>query len=88
MCFVVASKMENKKMENTETNSNVDKDKKNWKLKFFYYNSLDKRMIVPSRNPVFGPTLNFASPYTAILLVAVVVLVILMALIPDLIAGR
>ena len=75
-------------MKNTEANSNFDKDKKNWKLKFFYYHSHDKRMIVPSKNPVFGPTLNFASPYTAILLVAVVVLVILMAIIPNFIAGH
>ena len=75
-------------MENTEANSNIYKDKKNWKLKFFYYNSHDKRMIVPSKNPVFGPSLNFASPYTAILLVAVVALVILMAIIPNFIVGN
>jgi|LakMenEpi03Aug12_release.lakeMendotaPanAssembly.Ray.scaffolds.fasta_scaffold4776470_1 uncharacterized membrane protein len=75
-------------MENTEANSNIDKDKKNWKLKLFYYNSHDKRMIVPSKNPVFGPTLNFASPYTAILLIAVVALVLLMVIIPDFVAGR
>ena len=74
-------------MKNTEATSNEDNDKKHWKLKFFYYNSHDKRMIVPNRNPTFGLTLNFASPYTVILLIAVFVLVILMAIISDLITG-
>jgi uncharacterized membrane protein len=65
----------------------MHKDPSNWKWGLFYFNPQDKRTIVPKRNPFFGLTLNFASPYSVLLLIGTVVLVLLMIMIPKIIAG-
>lgn len=48
----------------------------NWKG-IFYFNRRDPRIIVPKLNPAMGWTLNFASPYTYIGLIAFIVVAIL-----------
>ena len=76
-------------MEND--NKTIDefiRDKQNWKLGLFYFNRADKRTIVPSRRKGLGPTLNFASSYTILLLFGTIALVILMDIIPNFIAGK
>lgn len=37
-----------------------ERDKTNYKWKIFYFNPLDKRVIVPKPNPDFGISFNFA----------------------------
>jgi uncharacterized membrane protein len=49
---------------------------RNWRGPF-YFNRKDARLIVPKSNPSMGWTLNFASPYTY---VAVVLIIIIAAL--------
>lgn len=39
-----------------------EKDSKNYKWGFFYYNPADERLFVPKRNPNMGVTINFAKP--------------------------
>jgi uncharacterized membrane protein len=51
------------------------KNRNNWKWAF-YFNNKDRRVIVPKANPGLGWTLNFASPYTYILLVIVIAIVV------------
>ena len=48
----------------------------NWKG-VFYFNKRDPRIIVPKLNPAMGWTLNFASPYTYIGLIALIALALL-----------
>ncbi len=48
----------------------------NWKGPF-YFNRKDYRLIVPKSNPTMGWTLNFASPYTYLAVVAIVAIVVL-----------
>jgi len=47
----------------------------NWKGPF-YFNRNDPRILVPKRNPSMGWTLNFASPYSYILLIAIALIII------------
>jgi uncharacterized membrane protein len=54
-----------KEIENT-----MNKNPNNWKG-IFYFNLRDYRLIVPKNNPYLGWTLNFASPYTYMFLIAI-----------------
>jgi uncharacterized membrane protein len=54
-----------KEIENT-----MNKNPNNWKG-IFYFNRSDYRIIVPKNNPYLGWTLNFASPYTYLFLIAI-----------------
>ena len=54
-----------KEIENT-----MNKNPNNWKG-IFYFNRSDYRIIVPKNNPYMGWTLNFASPYTYLFLIAI-----------------
>jgi uncharacterized membrane protein len=54
-----------KEIENT-----MNKNPNNWKG-IFYFNRNDYRIIVPKNNPYMGWTLNFASPYTYLFLIAI-----------------
>lgn len=54
-----------KEIENT-----MNKNPNNWKG-IFYFNRKDYRLIVPKRDPSLGWTLNFASPYTYLFLIAI-----------------
>ena len=61
-----------KEIENT-----MNKNPNNWKG-IFYFNKQDYRIIVPKKNPYLGWTLNFASPYTYIFLLAIIGICLLM----------
>ena len=43
----------------------------NYKWGIFYFNSQDPRTIVSKRNPGMGFTLNFASPYSYLLILGI-----------------
>lgn len=49
-------------------------DPENYKWGFFYYNPDDPRTIVPKRIKEFGWTLNFASPYSYLIIVSIIIL--------------
>ncbi|HOW39313.1 MAG TPA: DUF5808 domain-containing protein [Bacteroidales bacterium] len=57
---------ETKEMENL-----MNKNPNNWKG-IFYFNRRDHRLVVPKRDPSLGWTLNFASPYTYLFLIAII----------------
>ncbi len=60
-----------KEIENT-----MNKNPNNWKS-IFYFNRSDYRLIVPKRNPSLGWTLNFASPYTYLFLIAIAAIAVI-----------
>jgi len=49
-------------------------DSKNWLLGFLYFNSHDRRVIVPKKNPFMGWTINFASIYSYLILLLIATL--------------
>ena len=51
-------------------------DPLNWKLGIFYFNKKDKRLLSPKRIQGLGWTVNFANPYSIILLIAIITLTI------------
>ena len=55
-----------KEIENT-----MNKNPNNWWKGILYFNRSDHRLIVPKNNPYLGWTLNFASPYTYLFLIAI-----------------
>jgi uncharacterized membrane protein len=65
-----------------ENTTEEQKDKNNddyyvWGL--FYYNKDDKRLLPPKRRPWMGWTVNFANPYSILLLVAIIAAIELIA---------
>ncbi len=58
----------------------MSKDPGYWKGPF-YYNTKDPRLMVPKLHPSLGWTLNFASPFAYIALIALIVVVIVVSLI-------
>ena len=56
----------------------MDKNPNNWKG-IFYFNKRDSRIFVPKSNPSLGWTLNFASPYAYLFLIAILAIVIISA---------
>lgn len=63
--------MRNSKELLDQMNKNTD----NWKG-IFYFNYRDKRVIVRKFNPAMGWTLNFANPFTYILLIGTIALIL------------
>jgi len=53
----------------------MSKNPNNWKG-IFYYNSRDPRLLVRKINPSMGWSFNFASPYSYITLVCIVLITI------------
>ncbi|PRZ00969.1 DUF5808 domain-containing protein [Marinilabilia salmonicolor] len=47
----------------------------NWKG-VFYFNRKDPRLVVPKQIPSMGWTLNFASPYSWITLIGIILIII------------
>jgi uncharacterized membrane protein len=47
-------------------------DPDNYKWGIIYFNHKDARIIVPKRNPYMGLTLNFANPYSYLILVLLI----------------
>jgi uncharacterized membrane protein len=79
---------ENKMKKDNETSKEFIEDGNHWKFGLFYFNRADKRTIVPCRQKGFGQTLNFASTYALYLLIGTIILVLLMAFIPEFISGQ
>jgi uncharacterized membrane protein len=53
----------------------VSKNPGNWRGPI-YFNRKDYRLMVPKQNPSLGWTLNFASPYAYVILVAIILIAI------------
>jgi len=53
-----------------------EKDLKNYKWGFFYYNPNDDRLVVPKKNPSMGVTFNFAKPVAYLFLLPIVIIVL------------
>ena len=56
-----------------------DKDPSNWIFGIFYFNKKDKRIFPPKRVPSLGWTINFANPYSIIIMGAIIILLFLFA---------
>jgi len=54
---------------------NWHNDPNNWYLGFLYYNPKDKRLLPPKRLKAFGWTVNFANPYSVLILIAILALI-------------
>ena len=55
-------------------------DPSNWKFGIFYFNKKDKRLLPPKRIEGFGWTVNFANPYSILLLAGIILLTIAISL--------
>lgn len=53
----------------------MSKNPDNWKG-VFYFNRKDPRFIVPKINPALGWTLNFGNPFTYMVILVIVILII------------
>ena len=53
-------------------------DPENYKWGIFYFNPQDSRFIVPKRNQWMGWTLNFANPYSYVIIFGIILFVIIM----------
>ncbi|WP_010662523.1 DUF5808 domain-containing protein [Marinilabilia salmonicolor] len=53
----------------------MSRNPNNWKG-VFYFNRKDPRLMVPKQIPSMGWTLNFASPYSWITLIGIIVIII------------
>lgn len=53
-------------------------DPENYKWGIFYFNNRDPRTVLPKRNKLLGWTVNFASPYSWLILVGIIAFAILM----------
>ena len=51
----------------------------NWKG-VIYFNRKDRRLMVPKQNPILGWTLNFANPYSCVLLILLTLVVVFFSL--------
>jgi uncharacterized membrane protein len=52
-------------------------DPGNYKWGLFYFNREDPRVFIPKRNPGFGWTLNFASPFSYIVIFAIIIVAVI-----------
>jgi uncharacterized membrane protein len=50
-------------------------DPDNWKLGLFYYNPKDKRVLPPKLIKWMGWTINFANPFSILVLVGIILFV-------------
>ena len=53
----------------------MGKNPDNWKG-VFYFNRKDPRFTVPKINPALGRTLNFGNPFTYMVILVIVILII------------
>lgn len=53
-------------------NDRMIDDPTNYKWGTFYFNAKDRRIIVPKRSRMMGWTLNFANPFTYLLLLGLI----------------
>jgi uncharacterized membrane protein len=52
-------------------------DPSNWKFGIFYFNPEDKRLFLPKRIPSMGMTVNFANPYSFLVMAALAACIII-----------
>ncbi len=64
-----------KKKLNSDILNNMSKDPGNWRGPF-YINRRDPRLSVPKQDPTLGFTLNFASPYAYLFVLALIICVV------------
>jgi uncharacterized membrane protein len=57
---------------------NMRQNPENYIWGVFYFNKKDSRVILPKSNSLRGWTLNFASPYTYLSIIAIIGLIFLM----------
>lgn len=50
----------------------------NYKWGIFYFNSKDTRFILPKRNQWMGWTLNFANPYSYLIILGIIAFAVFM----------
>ena len=55
--------------------NNMSKDPSNWKGPF-YFNKRDPRLSVPKLDPMLGFTINFASPFAYMIIIAIILILI------------
>jgi uncharacterized membrane protein len=67
--------MMNSEKPTQEDYDNWHKDPNNWYLGCFYYNPKDKRLLPPKRIQWMGYTVNFANPYSVLILIAILSLI-------------
>jgi len=53
-------------------------DPENYKWGIFYFNPKDPRILVPKRNRLMGWTLNFANPYSYLILIGIAAIAVFM----------
>jgi uncharacterized membrane protein len=80
-------KKSNKKLEKKDTGGAFNNDPLNWKGPF-YFNKKDSRVLLPKPNKSFGWTLNFANPYTYLLLVLSVIVVAALQIVFNLVYAK
>ena len=68
--------METNEKPGKETMNAWHDDPSNWILGIFYYNKMDKRLFPPKRVRYFGWTVNFANPYSVLVLLGIIILII------------
>lgn len=64
---------------NKPTKEQLDKwhdDPSNWTWGLFYYNKEDKRILTPKRMRGLGWTINFANPYSLIIFLIIIGIII------------
>ena len=72
--------MESKEKSDKEILQNWHNDSSNWKWGIFYFNKKDKRLLPPKRIQGLGWTVNFANPYSILLLAGIILLTIAISL--------
>ncbi len=68
--------METEEKPSKETMEKWHNDPSNWKWGFIYFNKKDKRVLVPKRQMLLGWTVNLASPYSLLVLLATIALIV------------
>lgn len=63
-----------KKKLNSDLLNSMSKDPGNWRGPF-YFNRKDPRLTVPKQDPALGFTLNFASPFAYIFIIALILII-------------
>ena len=73
--------MEAEEKPNKELLQTWHDDPSNWKWGIFYFNKKDKRLLPPKRIQGLGWTVNFANPYSVLLLAVIIVLGIIISIV-------
>jgi len=67
-----------KKLSEEDEQELMRNDPNNIKLGIFYFCPQDSRIIVPKRIPAMGWTLNFANPYSWLIIMGIIAFAILL----------